>query len=420
VGNFRTFTVVDLLYRVLRCGGYEPKFVRNITDIDDKTISGAQKSGETLLVHTERWTKIFHDDCRAMNLAVPTIEPRAAAHIDEQIALIVKLLERGAAYVRNGSVYFRVAACKDYGKLSRVGERELLVGDGNDPEKEAAGDFVLWKAWKESDGAVAYASPWGKGRPGWHIECSAMALKYLGTNFAIHAGGIDLCFPHHENEIAQTEMATGESLAKLWFHVAHLRIGGEKMSKSLGNLYTLNDIRTMGYDPPTLRYALLSGHYRQPLNFSTESLRSARSALGRLGQHGARLRNICAQLPPPAEKFTIFEAVWDALLDDLHVPKALGLLFTHLQNVAEKNFTATEAREELAEWLRFEEVFGFPMVQKENYSADIPEEILCIAEERKKARNAKDFTRADVLRKELLDRGWQVKDNADSYDLTAV
>jgi cysteinyl-tRNA synthetase len=419
IGNFRTFTVVDLLYRVLRIGGYSPKFVRNITDIDDKTIIGAQNSGETLTQHTERWSKIFHDDCRAMNLAVPTIEPRASAHIAEQITLIEQILERGGAYVRAGSVYFRVSTCKNYGKLSRVGERELLTGDGNTQEKECAGDFVLWKAWKESDGNVWYGSPWGKGRPGWHIECSAMALKYLGTNFSIHAGGIDLIFPHHENEIAQTETATDSPLAKLWFHVAHLRIGGTKMSKSIGNLYTLIDIRKMGYDTCSLRYALLAGHYRQPLNFTMESMHSAQSALSKLWQHGARLLNLCGDMPKAAKKFVIFASVWDALLDDLHAPKALGLLFTHLQNVVKKEYDKVEALTELAEWLLLEEVFGFQMLQRRCNVArnDIPQEIIGIAEERQKARLSGDFVLADALRCKLLEYGWVVTDEIDSFDI---
>ncbi|MDR3316983.1 MAG: cysteine--tRNA ligase [Puniceicoccales bacterium] len=421
IGNFRTFAAVDLLVRVLDCAGYRPFFVRNITDIDDKTISGARTTGQSLATFTGKWTKIFREDCRALNLVEPSVEPCATAHLDEQIDLIGLLLEKKFAYVRSGSVYFRVSSWKSYGLLSRLSERELLMGDGNGAEKENAGDFVLWKASKESDGEVRYGSPWGEGRPGWHIECSAMAMKYLGNNFPIHAGGIDLCFPHHENEIAQTEAATGQNLAKLWFHVAHLRIGGEKMSKSIGNLYNLNDIREMGYSPETLRYALLSGHYRQPLNFAVGSLRASSRALGRLRQHGLRLVENAGEMPAMAEKFEIFSPLWEALLDDLHVPKALGLLFSHLQKATAGGYTASDARKELSEWLRLMKVFGFSYpVEKFSMQVTTPEEIVAIAEARKRLREDRDFAGADALREKLLGLGWSIQDGSGGYELARL
>ncbi|MDR2668097.1 MAG: cysteine--tRNA ligase [Puniceicoccales bacterium] len=422
IGNFRTFIAVDMLVRTLKLAGYDPFFVRNITDIDDKTITGSQTKGQSLEEFTRHWTDIFHGDCAALQLLEPDVEPRAAGHLAEQIELIEKLIANGTAYEKNGSVYFRIGAWPNYGRLSRLSERELRAGDGEGSEKENSGDFVLWKAAKPSDGDIFYGSPWGNGRPGWHIECSAMSLKYLGTNFAIHAGGVDLCFPHHENEIAQTEAATGETMAQRWFHVAHLQIGGEKMSKSLGNLYTLNDIRKMGFEPPVLRYALLSGHYRQPLNFTDDSLRAAEKALGRIAMHCMALREqFDGDLPPMAEKFEILEPLWNELLDDLHVPRAFGELFTHVQRSDVKSLSKVGAAQELAEWRRLEFALGLPFTGgKYEPETAIGDEVRKLAEERQIARNEKNFAKSDELRDQLEKLGWHIEDGPDGYRLSAI
>lgn len=421
IGNFRTFIAADFLRRVLILGGYRPNYVRNITDVDDKTIVGAQKDGVSLQQFTRHWEGIFHEDCQALHLLPPDVEPRAAEHIAEQISLIEKLIAKKHAYVRDGSVYFAIGSWDHYGRLSRVDGRELRGSQEIVVAKDAAEDFVLWKAAKESDGEVFWDSPWGRGRPGWHIECSAMALKYLGENFAIHGGGIDLCFPHHENEIAQTEAATGSPIAKHWFHVAHLHIGGEKMSKSLGNLYTLADIRKMGYEPTVLRYTLLAGHYRQSLNFTTESLHAAQKALEQITKFCQKLWKISEFNEKMASEFHRLGDIWEMLLQDLNTPAALGKMFERMHSFSGDTLSSVEATEELGEWRRLLFAFGLeeyccsprqPMAE-----ISVPQAIEELAQERLLARKMKNFSRADELRKALKDEGWDVKDSFDGYQL---
>jgi cysteinyl-tRNA synthetase len=424
IGNFRTFIAIDVLWRVLKLAGYNPFVVRNITDIDDKTIAGSMASGQSLEEFTSRWTEIFHRDCDDLNMLIPNVEPKATDHLPEQIAMIETLVGKSMAYEKNGSVYFRIGAWPSYGRLSRLSERELRVGDGDSGEKENSGDFVLWKAHKASDGEVFYESPWGKGRPGWHIECSAMSLRYLGTNFAMHTGGVDLCFPHHENEIAQTEAATGEPMAKMWVHVAHLQIGGEKMSKSLGNLYTLNDIRQMGFKSSALRHALIAGHYRQPLSFSDDSLPSAQKSLDRIGAYGSALAeraNGGGDQTAMGDSFDVLASAWEALLDDLNTPRALGLLFTHMQRYSAESYGTADAKKLLAEWMRMEFALGIPMVKRKSPETIADDDIRSIAEERQRARREKNFARSDELRDELAARGWCVCDSRDDgYELNKL
>ena len=260
--------------------------------MDDKTIQSSRVGGKSLREFTNYWIEQFHQDSQALNMLAPHEEPRATDHIDQHIGLVTQLIERDLAYVAgDGSVYFKVSAYPEYGKLSRLQEREISTqqvtssGKRNDADvydRESVADFALWKSRKPSDGDNFWESPWGPGRPGWHLECSAMSRHYLGDGFDLHAGGKDLCFPHHENEIAQCEGATGKRFARHWFHNAHLQVEGLKMSKSLGNLYTLADLVEKGYAPMEVRYALVSGHYRQPLNFTFSSLKSARSGLKKM------------------------------------------------------------------------------------------------------------------------------------------
>jgi cysteinyl-tRNA synthetase len=412
IGNFRTFLAADLLYRVLKLDGYNPLYVRNITDVDDKTITGAQREGVSLQEFTRPWEDTFHADCEALNLLPPDCEPHAVGHMGEQIALIQKLIDKKFAYAREESVYFDVSAWENYGQLSHLGERELRMDTESSPDKEAAEDFVLWKAHKPADGSIFWDSPFGRGRPGWHIECSAMALKYLGNNFGVHGGGIDLCFPHHENEIAQSEAATGQPFARHWFHVAHLCVNGEKMSKSLGSLYTLADIKQLGYTPMELRHALLAGHYRQPLNFTPESLHAARKALERLERFGQKLRKLAGDEVPIATEFHLLAPAWDALCDDLNVPEALGRIFSHVHRRELDPPSPSQAAQELAEWQRMMFVLGIHFE-----TGEIPREIEHLARERLMARKNKNFARADSLRKQLEDSGWAVEDTADGYHL---
>ncbi|MDR1456696.1 MAG: cysteine--tRNA ligase [Puniceicoccales bacterium] len=412
IGNFRTFLAADLLYRVLKLAGYNPFYVRNITDVDDKTIVGAHQNGIPLHEFTYHWENVFHTDCKALNLLPPDCEPHAVGHINEQMTLIQKLIDKKFAYAREGSVYFDISAWKNYGRLSKLDGRELLNDAEASNGKDAAEDFALWKAFKQTDGSVCWDSPFGRGRPGWHIECSAMALKYLSNNFGIHGGGIDLCFPHHENEIAQSEAATGQPFARHWFHVAHLCVNGEKMSKSLGNLHTLADVARMGYIPTELRHALLAGHYRQPLNFTGESLHTARKILQKLERFGQNLQKFAEIEVPMASRFHLLSPAWEALCDDLNVPEALGRIFSHVRQRELDQPSQKQAVEELAEWKRLMFAFG---IQSE--IANIPQEIEHLAQERLAARRDRNFAQADFLREQLEEFGWIVEDTANGYRL---
>jgi cysteinyl-tRNA synthetase len=292
IGNFRSFLIQDVLRRLLIERGYSLKFVRNLTDVDDKTIRGAQRENISLQNFTEKWTNIFHRNCEELNILHPDVEPKATEHIGEQIEMIETLIRKKHAYVTSdGSVYFRLSSFPNYGKLSGIDVGQLATQNENSAgqmnladeyDRDSVHDFALWKAHKPEDGDILWESPWGKGRPGWHIECSAMSVKYLGETIDIHGGGIDLCFPHHENEIAQTECVTGKPFVRHWFHSEHLQVEGQKMSKSLGNLFTLGDLKNRGYAPEIVRYALISGHYRQIFNFTLSGLDAAQSALNKL------------------------------------------------------------------------------------------------------------------------------------------
>lgn len=423
IGNFRTFVVQDLFRRVLEAGGMPTRHVRNITDVDDKTIRQSQAEGKSLAEFTAGWTDRFHADCAALNLLPPAVEPGAVAHIPQQIRLIERLMEKGHAYVGgDGSVYYRIASFPAYGRLSRLQERTTTTQSAeaalrDEYDRDSAADFALWKARRPEDGPNFWPSPWGEGRPGWHIECSAMAMEYLGPSFDLHGGGVDLIFPHHENEIAQSEAATGQTFAAHWFHVAHLMVEGNKMSKSLGNLFTLNDVRERGFSAEELRYVLLSGHYRQPLNFTWDSMSAARKALARLRELRARLSppGIHADAPPEKpggpEAFGPLRAVWLALLDDLNTPEALGQLFLALRQApAGADGTWHQALDAVL-W-----TFGFPLSAPP--SATVPEEIAQLAQARWEAKKARDWTRADALRQQIAAAGWQIKDRPDGYEVT--
>ena len=427
VGNFRTFVMQDVFRRVVEAAGMETLHVRNVTNVDDKTIRGSIAAGQSLEEFTEYWTRLLHADCEALSILEPHEEPSAIAHVPEQIELIGQLMEKGLAYQSdNGSIYYRIAAFEEYGKLCHLNKDDVRhnadqrLNTADEYDKENASDFALWKAWREEDGDNAWDSPWGRGRPGWHIECSAMSMKYLGESFDMHSGGVDLIFPHHENEIAQSEGATGKTFARHWFHVAHLKVEGEKMSKSLGNLYTVDDIVSWGFEPNDLRYSLLAGHYRQPLNFTKDSLNACRSARRRLGQF--------ADLLPvglePTPGFSVFAPVLDALLDDLNTPKALGLLHSISQDVAaDLKAGKSEPDEMVAIASGFHNVllaFGIEVPQADAGGEEAPDGIKDLAEQRAAARATKDWTEADRLRDELSKAGWEMRDQADGYELTKL
>jgi cysteinyl-tRNA synthetase len=432
IGNFRTFIGQDVFRRVLELNGTPTQHVRNITDVDDKTIRDSIKAGQSLTEFTQSWTKQFHDDCAALNLLPPHVEPKATGHIPHQIRMIESLIERGNAYASpDGSVYFRVASFADYGKLSHLEDRELRLGaaqvanDSDEYTKDSLADFVLWKAYKPEDGDNAWDSPWGKGRPGWHLECSAMALEYLGVEFDLHSGGSDLIFPHHENEIAQSCCATGGRFARHWMHGAHLMVDSGKMSKSLKNLYTLDDLKHRGYLPAEVRYVLLSGHYHQPLNFTLHSLDAAHAALQKLAKFEKALADSSGSAAAPSHDQLVekgnagaFSAAWESLLDNLNVPGALGSVFTVVNHTKLSALSGTEART-LWEGLHFIlDALGIQLPPvKEDEIVEAPDDIKALAEERWTAKQARDFARADELRKQIDLAGWIIKDSKDGYQL---
>ncbi len=439
IGNFRTFVMQDVLRRTLEACGQPVLHVRNITDVDDKTIRQSREEGMTLAQFTQKWAEKFRSDCDALNLLPPTEEPSAVANIPEQIALIERLIEKNHAYVTaDGSVYFRVESFPSYGRLSRLSERQILTSkersevdrlqrvSSDEYSRENAADFALWKAAKPEDGENVWQSPWGLGRPGWHIECSAMAMKYLGETIDIHSGGIDLLFPHHENEIAQSEAATGKTFVRHWFHVQHLMVNSQKMSKSLGNLYTLDDVVARGFTAAELRYCLLSGHYRQPLNFTWDSLNASRSALRKLVHFytslgGDPLTSRELQLAPPEERELDegpFAEFWQEMFNDLNTPAALGKLFVRcgeiLPHVENGHYSSSELKLMCAAFKRVIFALGLDFTPSRQH---VPEKVRELAERRFLAKRARDFATADSLRKELQQMGWHVRDLRNGYEL---
>lgn len=441
IGNFRTFLVQDLFRRVVELTGLPVKHVRNITDVDDKTIRESQKAGQTLKAFTDHWVVRLHADCAAMNMLPPHLEPSAVEHIAEQIALIETLVEKGHAYQgADGSVYFKVSSFEDYGRLSGLKDRELKMGasetanDADEYEKESLADFALWKSRKPEDGENFWDSPWGEGRPGWHLECSAMAMKHLGETFDVHGGGVDLIFPHHENEIAQSEACTCKPFVRHWFHSEHLMVEGGKMAKSSGTMYTLDDLVEKGYSPAEVRFALLAGSYRQKLNFKEESLKSARLNLTRIAELVARLRDVgsfqfsvfsheeLVEAVKAGERpQEMFEESWKALLDDLNTPKALGAFFSRLKDFEKGEVSAENAVKALRGILFFVDALGvqLPDVQADE-AADVPEEVKSLAEQRMEAKRNKDWGASDALRDQIKAMGWILKDTKDGYELESI
>jgi cysteinyl-tRNA synthetase len=410
IGNFRTFVVNDVLRRLLELqfGPDKVKHVRNLTDVDDRTITQARKEGRPLGEITEHWTRLFHADCDALNLLRPHVEPTATGHIAEQVEMIDQLVQRGHAYAAtDGSVYFKIASFADYGALSRIRERELLVTDtaADSDHKNSVGDFALWKAWKpEEDGTVQWPGPKGAapGRPGWHIECSAMSRKHLGKTIDLHTGGVDLLFPHHENEIAQSQCCTGVPFARHWYHSEHLLVNGTTMSKSKGNYFTVRDLLDKGHSPTAVRYALLAGHPRKQLNFTLDSLHAAEKAV-------ATLRNFRASLPPSGGSPEAFASVFAALDDDLNTPAALGALFSLVNK--------GHAGLDLPTFDRVLFALGLRLDALEAPKAEIPAAVNTLAERRWAAKQARDFNAADALRAEIQAAGWQMLDRKDGYSL---
>jgi cysteinyl-tRNA synthetase len=418
IGNFRTFVATDLLRRALRYAGYRVTEVRNITDVDDKIIQQAQAAGKTLREFTAEYIQAFDEDAERLGMERPEHNPRATDHIPEMIDLIGRLQARGHTYTADGSIYFRIASFPDYGKLSRLDVAGILAGarvDTDKYEKENARDFVLWKAKVDEPEWAQWDAPFGRGRPGWHIECSAMSMKYLGETFDIHCGGEDLVFPHHENEIAQSQCGTGKVFVRHWMHVKHLLVEGETMSKSKGNFFTIPDLIEKGHRTDAIRYLLVSSHYRKPLNFTFEGLAQAVTALERVRGLWQRLAEVTREgSAAPAEEAvrdarTVFAA---ALADDLNTPEALAAVFglvtranTLLADGALTREGAVLVQRELES---MDSVFGvlLPGAEEDRLS---PEE-QALFDERQEARKNREFARADAARARLEALGVVLED----------
>jgi cysteinyl-tRNA synthetase len=426
IGNFRAYLFEDLLQRHLETRGFKVHRVMNITDVDDKTIRGSREAGVPLAQFTAPFKQAFFDDLDGLRIKGADSFPEATDpdQIRKMIEMIATLVERGLAYqAEDKSVYFRINKFPDYGKLAHFDLEELRSTGrvkSDEYEKEHVGDFALWKAWDERDGPVKWESPWGPGRPGWHIECSAMATQLLGEQLDIHCGGVDNIFPHHEAEIAQTEGCTGKKFVRYWLHCAHLMVDGQKMAKSLGNFYTLRDVIAKGYSGREVRYALMRVHYRAPLNFTWEGMEEARQALGRmddwvrrLGEQagkGANVQRPTSNAQRPIEEFE------SALDDDLNISGALGVLFETIRETNRLMDAGEMGAEEAQSWLeRWKEINGVLAVGGEE--AELPEEIAALGEARTQARLAKDWRKSDELRDELAARGWEARDTKDGQKI---
>ncbi|HOJ32543.1 MAG TPA: cysteine--tRNA ligase [Candidatus Hydrogenedentes bacterium] len=425
IGNLRTFLFEDILRRHLTYRGYRVTHVMNITDVEDKIIRACRQTGQSREELTHRYIQAFFEDLDVLGALKPHHTPKATEHIREMVELIQQLMAKGYAYRAGDSIYFRLTSFSDYGKLSHFDVESLEVGasgrvDSDEYETENAKDFALWKGYDEDDGDVFWETPIGKGRPGWHIECSAMSMKYLGETFDIHCGGVDLIFPHHENEIAQAEACTGKPFVKYWLHAAHLNIDGKKISKSLGNVITLRDLLERGHDPRVIRWALCTTHYRQPSNFSEEGLASAKEALQRIWDFRRRLQQVKraqgVDVKPEVEACE--KAFCDAMDDDLNISAALAVVFEFIRQtnkLLDDDRVGKDGVQEITALLdRLHEATGlFPPLQAE----PIPEQIIALVEERAAARRHKNFARADEIRAKLLELGWIVEDTPNGPNL---
>ena len=418
VGNFRTFVATDVLRRTLLRFGYRVREVMNVTDVDDRIIQLAQEAGQDRLSFTARHTRGFEEDMATLRIQRPEHMPRATEHIPEMIALIERLTARGHTYTADGSVYFRIASFPDYGRLARLDVGGIQAGarvDTDKYDKENARDFVLWKFKSDEPPWAQWEAPFGRGRPGWHIECSAMSMKYLGETFDLHVGGEDLVFPHHENEIAQSQCGTGQVFARHWMHAKHLLIDSETMSKSKGNFFTIPDLLEQGHAPDAIRYLLAGAHYRKPLNFGIESLQHAKAALERVHGLVARLDEVAgegaegAAVDACGEARAAFDA---ALADDLNTPEALaavhGLVGRANALLAESSLTRAGAARVKAELQAMDAVFGvlLPGGGEDRLS---PEE-QALFDERQQARKQREFARADAARTRLEAQGVVLED----------
>lgn len=423
IGNYRAYLAQDFIARIFQYNGYDVTHVMNITDVDDKTIRDSQFAHKSLAIFTGEYTVAFLQDLADLNITSITYHPKATLHVNEMIRLIEVLVSKGAAYkADDGCVYFSIAHFPRYGSLSHVDVAKLQPDASgrmrNDEySKECVLDFALWKAWSKEDGDVYWDSPFGKGRPGWHIECSVMSMKYLGSHFDVHAGGIDLLFPHHENEIAQSEAATGEPFANYWLHNEWLLINGKKMAKSAGNFTTLRVVLQKGYDPIAYRLFCLSAHYRQSLNFTFAALDAAQQGYNNLLNDIRRLEN-CAPIgsTTSASKELLSDTesyehdFRQFINDDFNTPQAVAVMFDFIKFIHSNNerFSPPDYKLCLETLLRWDDVFGLRLTDMR--AGIIPQHIRDLADARESARQNKEWDTADELRKTIETQGYAVED----------
>jgi cysteinyl-tRNA synthetase len=419
IGNHRAYVFEDVLRRWLKYRGYRVTQVMNITDVEDKIIRDSMAQGVSPKELSEKYTAAFFQDLEALGIELAEHYPKATEHVDEMVALVQCLQEKGYTYERDGSIYFSIAKFDGYGKLSGVRVDEVKSGarvDSDEYDKDDARDFVLWKAWKGEN--IKWETPLGVGRPGWHIECSAMSMKYLGETFDIHTGGQDNVFPHHENELAQSEAATGKPFVRYWLHCGYLLSEGQKMSKSLGNFFTLRDLMERGYDPLDVRFVLARGHYRTQLDFREDEVKAAKTARTRLSDFYRRMEEITskggdtgdgqASGASPVDAYR--QRFEESMDDDLNAAAAIAAIFemvTDLHRRADGGELApSDARDAVQLLNDMDRVFS--VFAKEE--AGLDEEIECLIREREEARKSRDFARADAIRDELKSRGIVLED----------
>ncbi|MEC7934579.1 MAG: cysteine--tRNA ligase [Candidatus Neomarinimicrobiota bacterium] len=421
IGNFRTFLFEDLLKRFLIYKGYNVYHVMNITDVDDKTIKRAKKDRKLFEELTSKYSKQFMEDIEYLKIFPADVYPRATDHIEEMIQMIVKLEKDGIAYLsKDNSIYYQLSKDDGYGRLINLNLSKLKSTDrmiNDEYSKENPQDFSLWKSWDSEDGDIFWDSPWGKGRPGWHIECSAMSIKYLGEHFDIHCGGVDNIFPHHENELAQSVSATNKPFVNYWMHSEHLQLKGGKMSKTEGNFYTISDLKSKGYSPEEIRFVMLSAHYRTKLSFSIEQCLEARTAIQRIASLYNRLINIANG---NLDKYNLpieFQDFIKALDNDLDTPKALAIFFKWIRSINKKiDNNQAMNNKDINGSIQFLKIVDniFGLLIKEDSP---PDEIHSIAEEREVYRKAGDWEKADQLRDKIYSLGWVIEDKADGVSI---
>lgn len=419
IGNFRTFLFEDFLKRVLVARGFEVYHVMNITDVDDKTIQKSLTEGKPLSEITDYYTGLFKKDLSFLNIIPADVYPEATKHVDAMVQIIEKLIDKKHAYVtKDGSVFFSIKTYKDYGALTRINMDEMRHSDrvsSDEYSLDNPQDFALWKAYKDEDGDASWDSPWGKGRPGWHMECSAMSMAYLGDHFDIHCGGVDNKFPHHENEIAQSVCAVDTPFVNFWLHSEFLLVDGGKMSKSLDNFYCIPDLFEKGFRAEEIRYIMLSAHYRTKVNFTLDKQHEAKVSIRRIQELKLRLEEMdseaCNGFSTEMEQFNI------AIENDLDSPNALAVFFEWIRNtnskLDEKVFTESDVSKGLNFIAYFDSIYG--ILPK---SGSAPKDVIGLVEKREDARQNKDWEKSDKIRDQILEKGWTVKDKIDGPKLT--